>query len=280
MGFIDSILNLVCALLWFNWRSLRYAALQKSSPVSLAATLKKAGPRQRARWIPLFSLFALLGARGLFYWNVGSALNWTPSLALGVISLPFRSDYLGRMLLFSFLSFALVLALLYAWLLLISIINRDLPTDEPVQKLVRWHLGWVESWPFWLKLLLPLILTALIWGLANASLVRLGMVPAPLSRLHLWQQALLLGLNSLLGWKWLLVAICALYLVNNYVYLGNSYFWTYVNLTGANLLVPVRRLPLRIGKADFSPVLAMAVVLALADWTTRWLSAIFQRLPY
>jgi uncharacterized protein YggT (Ycf19 family) len=280
MGLIDLILNVACALLWFNWRSLRFASLEKPPPVSLAATLKKAGPRRQAGWIPIISLVALVGTRGLFYWNVGSALNWTPSLELGVISLPFRSDYLGRMLLYSWLSFGLVLAGLYDWLLLISIVNRKVSNDEPAQKLVRWHLRWVERWPVWLKFMLPMILTTLLWGLANPGLVQLGMVPAPLSRSHLWQQALLLGLNSFLIWKLLIVAICVLYLVNSYVYLGNSYFWTYLNIMGSNLLRPLRRLPVCIGKVDLAPVLAIVLVLSLAYWAARWLPAVFQRLPF
>src|ERR1019366_4714681 len=112
----------------------------------------------------------------------------------------------------SWLSFALVLAGLYGWVLLISIVNRKVPNDEPAQKLVRWHLRWVERWPVWLKFMIPMILTTLLWGLANPGLVELGIVPAPLSRSHLWQQALLLGLNSFLIWKLLIVAVCVLYL--------------------------------------------------------------------
>ncbi len=279
MALIDSILNLACLLLWFNWRSLRLAAPEKSPLMSLASTLRKAGPQRRGRWVPLASLTAILGVRGVFYWNVGSALNWTPKLELGVISLPFRSNDVGRMLWFSGLSFLQVLAVFYAWLLLLSVINAKLPNDEPGQRLVRWHLGWVERWPSWLKFMLPMIVTAMVWGLANPSLVQWGMVPAPLSRSHLWQQALLLGLTSFLSWKLLLVAICGLYLVNSYVHLGESYFWTFVNLTGSNLLGPLRRWPLCIGKVDLSPVLAMVVVFGVAHWAGRWLPAMFQRLP-
>jgi uncharacterized protein YggT (Ycf19 family) len=279
MAVLDGIVNLVCALLWFNWRVLRLAPLEKSPPVSLAATLKKADPRRRVRWVPLLSLVGLLGVRSLFYWNVGWAWNWTPSLELGVISLPFRSDYLGRMALYSCLSFGLLLAGLYAWLLLVSIINRKLPNDEPAQRLVRWQLGWVERWPVWLKFLLPIVLTTFAWGFANPGLVQLGIVPPPLSRGHLWEQALLLGVNSILSWKMLVVGICVLYLVNSYVYLGSSYFWTFVNLTGSNLLRPFRALPLRVGKVDLAPLLLIVLVLALSHWAALWLPAIFQRLP-
>jgi uncharacterized protein YggT (Ycf19 family) len=280
MALIDWLLNIACVLLWLHWRSLYMRPLEPTTPVSLLATLKQAGPRRRGAWVALLSLAGILVIRSFFYWNVGSAVNWTPSLELGVVSLPFRSDYLQRMLVYSGLSFGCLLAGVYAWLLLISIINRKLPKDEPAQRLVRWQLGWVECWPAWAKFLLPLAFTGLVWGMGNPSLVRMGIVPAPVSRGHLWQQALLLGVNSFLSWKLLIVLICGLYLINSYVYLGNSYFWTYVNVTGANLLSPLRRLPLRFGKVDLSPVLLMIVVLAVGYWAARWLPVIFQRLPF
>jgi uncharacterized protein YggT (Ycf19 family) len=75
------------------------------------------------------------------------------------------------------------------------------------------------------------------------------------------------------------VGICVLYLVNSYVYLGNSYFWTFINLTGSNLLRPFRALPLRVGKVDLAPLLLIVLVLALSHWAALWLPAIFQRLP-
>jgi uncharacterized protein YggT (Ycf19 family) len=279
MALIDSILNLACALLWLNWRSLSFLSLDKSPPVSLAATLKKAGPPRRGRWIPLFSLAVVLVVRSVFYWNVGAALNWTPNLQLAVVSLPFRSDYLSRTLLFSLLSFALILAGLYGWLLLISIINRKVPNDEPVQRLIRFHLGPVERWPAWLKFLLPLLITSIAWGFGNPALVSLRIVPPPISKSHLWQQAVLLGVASYLMWKLLLLALCVLYLINSYVYLGKSYFWNFVNLTGANLLRPLRPIPLRVGKLDFAPVLVFALVLLLSRSAELWLPRLFQSLP-
>ena len=279
MGLIDSILNLVCLLLWLNWRSLHIATPESRPAFSLAATLRKAEPRRASRWASLAFLLALLGARGIFYWNVGTALNWTPSLRLGLVSLPFRSDYLGRILLFSVLSFALVLGLLYAWLFLVSVINRRVPHDEQIQRLVRMQLGWTQRWPPWLKLVTPLLVTALLWGVASPSLVKLGILPAPASPAHVWQQAFLLGLASLLSWKFLLIGVCVLYVINSYVYLGHSAFWNYVNVTGANLLRPIRRLPVSLGKIDLAPVLAIVLILLVTHWAEQWLPRLFRRLP-
>src|ERR1043165_8015097 len=147
MGLIDTILDLACVLLWLNWRSLSIATREKSSPLSLASTVKKAEARPSRGWPSLLTLVAIVALRSVFYWHVGSALNWTPSLELGVVSLPFRSDYFTRMLLFSVLSFGLILTGLYAWLLLICVINRRVPRDEPVHRMVRRQLGWIDHWP-------------------------------------------------------------------------------------------------------------------------------------
>lgn len=184
------------------------------------------------------------------------------------------------MLLFSFLSFAVVLGGLYAWLLLLSVINRKVPNDEPFQKLVRVHLGWVENWPPAVKLFLPMIVVGLLWGFGSPALVRMGIVPAPVSPTHVWQQALVLGATSFLVWKVLLIALCVLYMLNSYVYMGKSHFWAYVNITGLNLLTPLRRWPLRVGKFDLSPVLAILFVLFAAPWAGFFLRNVFLRLPF
>jgi uncharacterized protein YggT (Ycf19 family) len=278
MGIFDFILNLACLLLWLSWRSAGFAAIDKPPPVSLAATLKRAEPHG-TRAFTLATLLGILGVRSLFYWNVGSALNWTATLELGVISLPFRSDQLSRMFLYSLLSFVAMLAGLYAWLLLLSVVNRSAPPEEPFQRLVRLHLGWIERWPTWLKVLLPMLCTALVWGVSNRALVAMGIVPEPVSLWHVWQQALLVGITSFLVWKFLVLAMCVLFLVNSYVYLGRSHVWKFVHMTGANLLWPLRRFPIRVGKLDFSPVVGIALVLFVGDLAAHWLPRAFQNLP-
>ncbi len=279
MGLIDAILNLACLLLWLNWSSVHLAAQRRPSPVSLAATLRKAEPRGGGRWGSLAAVIGVLLFRSMFYWNVGSASNWTPSLELGVISLPFRSDYPGRMLLFSVLSFALVLGGLYAWLLLLSVINHRAPNGHPFQRLVREQLGWIEHWHPLLRLALPILLTTLAWGFGSPALVRMGIVPQPESTAHGWQQAAVLGMTSISVWKLPLLAICLLYAINSHVYLGKSQFWDYINLTGANLLAPLRKWPLRVGKVDLAPVLAVGIILLAAHWAGTGLPCLFQSLP-
>src|SRR5262245_23788161 len=113
MGLIDFILNLAALLLWLTWRSVPFDPLVKSSPASLAGTLRRAAPRRWQRWHFLPALAALLFFRALLYWQIGPAVNWTPNLRLGAIALSFRCDFFDRMLLFSLFSFAATLAVFY-----------------------------------------------------------------------------------------------------------------------------------------------------------------------
>src|SRR5262249_5426299 len=105
MSFIDAILNFVALLLWVSWRSLSFDPLVKAQPLSLASTVKRTEPPVFSRWHFLAALGALLLLRGLLYWQIGPAVNWVPNLKLGAISIFFRSDSPGRILLFSLLSF-------------------------------------------------------------------------------------------------------------------------------------------------------------------------------
>jgi len=71
---------------------------------------------------------------------------------------------------------------------------------------------------------------------------------------------------ELAGWKepkivtrFYIIAILLLHMLNSYVYLGNQAFWHYVSKTSRNLLSPLDRLPLRVGRvASFSLAALMA----------------------
>ena len=106
MAIFDLILNFTGLLLWLKWRDKGH---ELSAPrVSLIVTLKKTGPRPTHSWF-LAALVILLIVRPVLYWQLGPAAKWTPQIWFGVIPLPFRADYLGRMFLFSFLSFGAAL---------------------------------------------------------------------------------------------------------------------------------------------------------------------------
>ena len=140
VDYVDFILNLAGLLLWLNWR------------VSLADPLDK---RRRAT-------------------KIGPAVGWNGKLDLAVATPFFRSNLFSHMVLFSIFSFARMLGIVYLWLLLLSILSGP----EPVHRLVRIPLGRIDRWPRWSKFLLPLLVTALVWGRSR------GCIPGRRCRRH------------------------------------------------------------------------------------------------
>lgn len=272
MSLIDFILNLAGLLLWLNWRA---AALPvRGQPgASLLSTLRPAGPA-RPRVYHWAGLPILLAARALFYWQAGPPVRWSPHLPLGPITLSFRSDHLGRMFLFSIVSFAVALWICYLWLLVLSCINARVADSDPAQRLVRAWLGGLERWPAIFKLLLPFVLSAAGWWLLDLVLFRLNMVPAS-SDGRVLLQGLVIGLGGFLSLKFLVVALLALYVVNSYVYLGEFALWGFVNYTARRLLRPVQWLPLRIGKIEFAPFLLIALTWVAAEFAQRGLERLY-----
>lgn len=279
MALINFILNLVGVMLWLNWQSVRLEAATQPSVLSLASALKKAEPGGPNRWLYFAVLLLLLLLRGVVYWQIGPPMDWTPAIQLGAIAPHFRSDFFGRMLLFSVLSFVVALAVFYLWLVLLSIVNRNVPDSEPIQKIVRLQLGWLAKSPVSIQLLLPFLLIVALWLALHRPFAGLGLVSAAASFGELAQQAVILGLGAYLAWKYLIVALLAAHVLNSYVYLGNSSIWNFVSVTARNLLSPLRFLPLGIGKADFGPVVAIVLVLIIGYHGGAWLSRLYQHPP-
>ena len=88
---------------------------------------------------------------------------------------------------------------------------------------------------------------------------------------------MVVGLGSYLSWKYLIGGLLALHLVSSYVYLGNQPFWHFVAPTGRNLLRPLRRVPLRLGKVDFAPLVGIALVFLAAEFAERGLSQLYKQ---
>jgi uncharacterized protein YggT (Ycf19 family) len=272
MALIDFILNIACLLLWLNWLSIRFDPLARTSAASLVGTLRKTEQAGLKHWKFLGSLLALLLVRALAYGQMGSATGWTPSLDLGIVTLSFRSDYsdyLARMFLFSLLSFASTLAVFYLWMLLLSVVNNRIPDADPLQKLVRLYCKWVDRWPQWLKALLPFAVGGLFWLTLHPLLARLAIVPGNKSTAQLFEQSATIGLGAYLALKYLIVGILFLHLLNSYVFMGHHPAWNFVNTTARNLLSPLSWLPLRIGKVDFLPVAAIALVFFVTELLTN-----------
>jgi len=274
MGLIDFILNLAGLLLWLNWRAAKADPLGKSKPATLIGTLRRAEPGNAwARWHLPVALGGLLLLRALFYWQIGSAAGWIGKLDLGVAAVFFRSNMYGQMLLFSIFSFARMFGIMYLWLVLLSILDGPMPT----QRLVKMQLGAVDGWPRWTKLLLPFVAIGVAWGLASWPFAWLHPNPV-ISVAHRIEESLVIALGSYLVWKFLIAALLALHLLNSYIYFGKNPLWDYVNVTAKTLLLPLERIPLRAGRADFAPVAGIALVFLLAGLAGRFLVYIYGRL--
>jgi uncharacterized protein YggT (Ycf19 family) len=274
MGLIDFILNLAGLLLWLNWRAAKADPLGKPVPATLIGTLRRAEPANASRWHLAAALGGLLLLRALLYWQIGSAANWPGKLDLGVTAIYFRSNVFGQMLLFSIFSFARMFGILYLWLVLLSILEGPMPTH----RLVKMQLGKVDGWPRWIKFLLPLAVIALVWGLASWPFAWLHPRPG-MSGVHRIEESLVIALGSYLVWKYLVAALLALHLLNSYIYFGKNPFWNYMNATARQLLRPLEKIPLRAGRADFAPVVGIALVFLLAGLAGRALVFIYGRLP-
>lgn len=279
MALIDIILDLAGLLLWLNWRSAAFDPLTNSTPTTLIGTLRRTEPSRSRGWYFLIAVMSLLFLRALIYWQIGPAVDWMPALKLGVISISFRSDFFSRAILFSALSFGITLVIFYLWLLFLSIVNGRSGEADPLQKLVRLHLGWIERWPWPAKLLLPLLFVTAFWYGFNPLLARWDIIPATKSAVHRLEQAGAIGLGVYLAWKYLIAGLLILYILSSYVYLGNHIFWNFLAVTARNILAPFRFLPLRLGKIDLAPVFAITAVLLAARFAEQGLTTLYRRLP-
>ncbi|HUL51316.1 MAG TPA: hypothetical protein VLU94_01900 [Candidatus Nitrosotalea sp.] len=280
MSLLDFILNLAALLLWLNWRAVELSAATRPSVLSLASALKRAEPKPVNRWSYLIGLSALLIVRALFYWQAGPPLNWTPFIHLGTIALPFHSEAFSRMFLFSFSGFLVTIGFFYLALILLSVVNRKVLDTDPLQRIVRLQLGAMARLPGVVRIAVAFLVVTFLWLLLNRPLVSLGLSAPPVSSSVLCQQSIAIGLGIFLSWKYVIVVLLIAYSLNSYVYLGSSLIWNYVNMTGRNLLAPLRWLPLGIGKADFAPVVGIALVLVIAHYLGTGLTTLYKHPPF
>lgn len=274
MGYVDFILNLAGLLLWLNWRSIRFDPLAKRTPATLMGTLRPAAPKKLQRWHLLAFLGGLLVLRAMAYRWI--APFWVGKLDWGVIVTPFRSDQFTGMLLFSFFSFGLALGTFYLCLLPLSLLGGP----DPIRQLVKIPLGRVDGWPRGLKLLLPLLAGSALWWFSSWLLVGLHICTPPVSTAHQIEQSLVIGLCCYLAWKFPLGALLTLHILGSYIYFGKHPLWNYVKMAAQELLRPLKMLPLRLGRVDFAPVLAIVILFSAAEFAGRMLNAVFLRLPF
>ncbi|HMP81426.1 MAG TPA: hypothetical protein PKA41_01815 [Verrucomicrobiota bacterium] len=279
MGLIDSILNFAALLLWLGWRSARVDPIAGATAATLAGTLRRVDKPRLRGWQTPAVLAGLILLRSFFYWQIGSAVNWTGNLDLLVISIPFRMDRFSLALLFSVSSFLLTLVVFWLCALFVSIVSGREAGFDGVRRFTRLHLGFVEGWPAWLKLLLPLLAVVPGWWLMNWLLAYQGLLPQPVSPMHRVEQSVVIGIGSYLAWKYVIVGTLVLHLVASYVYLGNHPFWGQVNALARRLLKPLSPVPLSVGRVDFAPAIGILIVFAAARLVGDWLTRLYMQLP-
>ncbi len=266
MGLIDLILDLAGVLVWLGWRSIHFDPLVKTTPATLVGTLRPAEPRRLKGRQFLAGLAVLLVLRGVLYRQMGPEVDWTPKLNLFFVVLAFRSDHFLPALLFSLLSFARILIICYFWLLALALINRGNAKPDPLQKMVRLHLGPVARWHWLAQLLLPLVLITALWVALHPLLLQLDIASRVRVNAHVLEQGLLVGTALYLTLQYLLPVFLFLHLVTTYVYLGSSPLWDFIGNTARNLLRPLRWLPLRIARLDFSPLVGVVLIFMVLHW--------------
>jgi hypothetical protein len=277
-GALDFLLNIVGLLLWFNWRA-GGMKLETPGVISLAGTLQKTESIEPRRWFSFGCVIALLVVRAMLYCQIGSQVNWIAAFDLTAMVLPFRSDALGLMFLFSALSFLVALGVVYASLLLLSVINNASKVSDHFTRVLFLQLSWFGKWPWPLRLLLGPVAAALLWMALEPLLQRLGIFPAPRNRAHAWEIAGIMAGCLVVSWKYVISLFLGLHLLNSYVYLGNSSFWHFVTLTGNRLSLPLRWLPMRVGKVDFAPALILVATIWGSHLLSVWLPKLFRQLP-
>lgn len=263
MDLVDYILTWVAVLLWLSWRGWRTYPEERTASLSLAGTLRRAGPGKRGSGYLLVALAALLAGRAVVYRLLAPAASWTPKLNLRLVVPAFQSEAFASVLTYSVLAFVRVLSVLYFWLLILTLLNHRQGETNRIQKLLGLHLGWVRRLPWFLQLWLPLLVVAGLWMALAPLLALLGVTGRLPAFKPLLEQGLLIGGALYLTLKYLLPALLVVHLVITYVYFGRSDLCEFINLTAANLLAPLRRLPLKVGRMDFAPVVGAAVILFL-----------------
>lgn len=280
MPALDFILNCAALLLWLNGRSRQMASLPRVPGIALIATLKSAQRRPADRWPSQLVLAALLFARAILYWQIGSAARWMPTIPFGPITLHFRNDMFMPMLLFSLVGFGFFTAVFYFSLLLLALLNNRQTESNHWLALVRAHLGRFARWPAWVLALVPFVVAFLFWLAAGPLFGWLQLAVPAASFAQLTKQALVIGLSAWLPWPWIIAGVLGLHIAASYVYFGPAPFWDFINATARGGLRPLAVLPLRAGKVDFTSPVGLALMIGIILYAPRGLTWLYERVAF
>lgn len=232
---------------------------------TLLSNLKLAESSRARRW-PLFaSLAALLLLRPFIYAPLAEVSGWVPEWNPLPASVPFRADFLNRLLVFSLISFAWTLLQFLSWMLIAAALARGTREPSAWNRFFHDLLGPFSRLPTVVMLLMPAAAAGFAWIAVAGPLHWIGILPAIHSWRHLAFQAAMVGAGVWASAGWMLCALLLLRLVNMYVYLGTHPFWDFVHQAGGVLLRPLEWLPVRIGKLDLL-ALAGALLVGAATW--------------
>ncbi len=259
MDWLHGILNLTGLLFWTLWRA---GTMPRPKP---ANAITGPSPRQgtvfKRSWAYLLALIGLLIFRAIFYNQFGPGLDWIPSLELIHETPHFRSDHFARSLAYSILSFTRWLSDLYfCWALLITIKPKS-DTAKTWRSFLRSQFGWLGGLPSIALWIAALLLAILLHIIEAEWMVYVGVRTESNHYYKLLPLLVLLDFRTAI---YLSMGIITLYILNSYVYFGENNFWNSVNNCGKQLLAPIRRTPLVVGKVDLAPFLAMAVAYGLS----------------
>lgn len=263
MAAVDQLLNVIGLVLWLSWRGAGRPPASRGAG-TLLSNLKSANTRPPRRWAYLAALAGLILLRPLLYGAFAASIQWTPLLPLGSTALAFRADSLLRLELYSVLSFGWAWLVLQSWLLTLGLLvsGAASPADG-WERAFRDFSGWPARLPRWLRPLVPSVLAGIGWAAACLPLARLGVLPGMPQPAVLAGQAAIVGLSVWLPLKWLLGLLLLLRLIYTYIYFATHPLWDLINRVGGRLLRPLHWLPIRFGKLDFTPLVAVALVWGL-----------------
>lgn len=279
MKWLDWMVDLAGLFLWLGWRGFGVLPVSARPALTLASNLRPAGRRDsHSRWA-LPGLLVLLFGRALVHHEFPSrfaeAAVWSP----GAVAVTFRSDLMGRMLVFSFLSWLLLTLQVYLAMAVLAGLRRKAVELDPITRSLRAELGWFGRWPAFLGTLPVLAVLANLWAAGAGWLADLGLIPPLRSEAHRVQQSLVVALGLLPSLKWSLVAACLLRFLLDHVYLGASAFWDFCQVVGGRLSSWLEWLPLRIGAIDLRPLVAAGAFWGAAYFLEGAIPRLFQRLP-
>jgi uncharacterized protein YggT (Ycf19 family) len=119
------------------------------------------------------------------------------------------------------------------------------------------------------QLVLPLLLVAGLWIGLHPLLAQFEIAGRAQSMAHLVEQGLLVGTALYLTLQYFLPVFLFLHLIASYVYIGANPLWEFVGVTARSVLAPLHRLPLRMGRFDFAPVVGVVLIFLVLHWLPR-----------